>query len=89
MSYSYIFYVYFFTDAADNSQSDYSKCWIPLDCILMALVAMYYFSSKAIEKFTDENGGVEVGEQQPEESLNETQEERQLEVNPEKPTSFL
>ena len=54
----------------------------------MALVAMYYFSSKAIEKFTDENGGVEVGEQQPEESLNETQEERQLEVNPQNPASF-
>lgn len=51
VSYSYIFYVYFFTDAKENSQSDYSKCWIPLDCILMALVAMYYFSSKAIEKF--------------------------------------
>jgi hypothetical protein len=54
-SYSYISYVYFFTDAKKNSKSDYSKCWIPLDLILMALVAMYYFSSIAIEKFKDQN----------------------------------
>jgi len=50
ISYSYIFYVYFLTDAKETSDSDYSKCWIPLDCILMTLVAMYYFTSKAIEK---------------------------------------
>jgi len=82
VSYSYIFYVYFFTNAKEESDSDYSKCWIPLDCILMALVAMYYFSSKAIERIQDENGGVEVREQQPDESLNETQDERTVEVNP-------
>ena len=53
VSYSYIFYLYFMTDAAANSTSDYSKCWIPLDFILMALVAIYYFTSKAMEKFQD------------------------------------
>jgi len=37
----------------------------------MALVAMYYFTSKAIEKFQDDNGPIAV-DQQPEESLNES-----------------
>jgi hypothetical protein len=50
VSYTYIFYIYFLTDAKDQSQSDYSKCWIPLDFILMVLVAIFYFGSKAVEK---------------------------------------
>jgi hypothetical protein len=54
-SYLYIFYIYFFTQAKHESTSDYSKCWIPLDCILMLLVTMYYFISKAIETLSDEN----------------------------------
>lgn len=56
VSYGYIFYVYFFTDAKELSHSDYSKCWIPLDFILMSLVACFYFGSKAVEKIQDEQG---------------------------------
>jgi hypothetical protein len=70
ISYSYIIYVYNFTDAKTNSNSDYSKCWIPLDCILMALVAMYYFGSKAIERIQDEDSL--VVEEQPDESINDS-----------------
>lgn len=47
----------------------------------MALVAMYYFSSKAIEKFQDENSSVTV-DQQPEESLNESVDASKVEVQP-------
>jgi len=35
--------MYYFTNIASESWSDYMKCWIPLDIMLMSFVAVYYF----------------------------------------------
>ena len=49
ISYSYVIYMYYFTNIASDcnrsaeSWSDYMKCWIPLDIMLMSFVAVYYF----------------------------------------------
>lgn len=54
MSYAYIIYVYYFTDAADLSSSDYMKSWIPLDIMLMFFVSIYYFFSKYMQSKIEE-----------------------------------
>lgn len=43
LSYSYVIQQYYFTDIANRSKSDFMKCWIPLDIMLMFFVAIYYF----------------------------------------------
>jgi len=50
VSYCWIIYVYYFTDAAQTSKSDYMKSWIPLDIMLMFFVSVYYFFSKYMQK---------------------------------------
>jgi hypothetical protein len=52
-SYSYIIYKYFYTDAAEKSESAFSRSWIPLDILLMTLVAIYYFVMKGLEHYQD------------------------------------
>lgn len=78
-SYGFIFYVYFLTDAKDRSQSDYAKCWIPLDFILMALVAIFYFSSKALEKLQESQPCCE--DAMPEESIVQSVDYSNVEFN--------
>ena len=41
VSYSYIIYVYYFTDAAARDASESAKIWIPLDIILTFNIALY------------------------------------------------
>jgi hypothetical protein len=53
-SYTYIIYVYYFTDAADLSSSDYMKSWIPLDIMLMFFVSIYYFFCKYMQSKIEE-----------------------------------
>jgi hypothetical protein len=53
-SYTYIIYMYYFTDICTRSNSDYMKSWIPLDIMLMVLVAIYYFFSKMMQAVEEE-----------------------------------
>ena len=53
VSYSYIIYMYYFTDITETSHSDYMKCWIPLDIMLMFFIAVYYFFSKYMQMLSD------------------------------------
>jgi hypothetical protein len=41
VSYAYIIYIYYLTDAADIDASESSKIWIPLDIILTFNIALY------------------------------------------------
>ena len=41
ISYTYVLYVYIFTDARNVSVSETSKMWIPLDIILTIFICMY------------------------------------------------
>lgn len=70
-SYTYIIYVYKFTDAAEKSESKFSRAWIPLDIMLMFLVALYYFIQLKLESYQN-NTAVEVNVSQ-ETSLNMSQ----------------
>ena len=53
LSYSYVIHQYYFTDIADKSKSDFMKCWIPLDIMLMFFVAIYYFFQKYMQYLAD------------------------------------
>ena len=41
INYPYIIYVFYFTDARQQDNSDLRKIWIPLDIILTFNIAMY------------------------------------------------
>lgn len=41
VSYTYIIYIYYLTDARLNDASESSKIWIPLDIILTFNIALY------------------------------------------------
>ena len=41
VSYSYIIYIYFGTDARFRDASESSKIWVPLDILLTFNIAMY------------------------------------------------
>ena len=39
--YTYVAWIYFFTNAVAEEKSEYSKMWIPLDMILTINIAFY------------------------------------------------
>lgn len=60
--YGYVFYIYNFTDAAHVSDSRFARSWIPLDMLLMSLVAIYYFFKRRFE-VKEETPIIQVDEQ--------------------------
>jgi len=53
-SYLYIIYVYYFTDAVENDNSESSKIWIPLDIILTFNIALYQLFYNMMQQMEDE-----------------------------------
>ena len=49
VSYTYIIFVYFFTDAAKIDRSEASKMWVPLDILLTGCIFLYYMFYSLIE----------------------------------------
>jgi len=53
VNYPYILYVYIFTDAVSQDNSDARKIWIPLDIILTINIALYQLFQLQSQKFID------------------------------------
>lgn len=55
VSYSYIIFVYFFTDAAESDRSHASRMWVPLDILLTASIFAYFMFYYVVE--SGDHGG--------------------------------
>jgi hypothetical protein len=69
VSYSYIIYVYFLTDAREIDASESSKIWIPLDIILTFNIGLYQIFYNHVQYLEDQ--GIEETAEQMQPSFNE------------------
>lgn len=53
INYPYIFWVYFYTDAAERDGSTIRQMWIPLDIILTVLIVMYQIYYRTVERMEE------------------------------------
>ena len=55
VSYTYVAYVYYFTDARSRERSLASKMWVPLDIQLTACIFAYFMFYYLLDKYGSEN----------------------------------
>jgi len=54
VSYTYVIFFYFFTDAVDREKSLASKMWVPLDMLLTGCIFMYFMFYYMLDVYANE-----------------------------------